>query len=275
MKLISTFALVLLLSACSSTPPVEANKAAEYFDAKEGCFLLYNVRTKNFDKVIGEENCKKEYPACSSFKVPLAVMAFDAKALKDENVVLKWDGKKDEFREVANQDHNAKTWMSNSIVWFSQRLTKKMGTAKVQKYLDGFNYGNKDLKGGLTEAWLVRPSSPGPALKITGYDQVEFMRKLWGDELPASKRAMKLTRDITFLETSPKGFQLHGKTGSGFYDDTRKVNLGWFIGHLQNGDQEYIVVTNYRDLAPVQEIGYGGPRSKEIAKKILGDEGIW
>ncbi len=274
-NLIPLFALLFLV-ACQSTPPVAdpAREAAKYFSGQEGCFLLYNVKSKAFDRVIGDENCKKEYPACSTFKVPLAVMAFDAKALKDENVVLKWDGKKDD-REVANHDHNAKTWMSDSIVWFSQRLTKKMGAPKVQKYLDGFNYGNRDLKGGLSQAWLVRPSSNGPALKITAYDQVEFMKKLWADQLPASPRAMKLARELTFLETSPKGFQVNGKTGSNFYDDAKKVNFGWFVAHLQKGDQELIAVANYRDLAPVTEVGYGGPRAKEIVKKILSDEDLW
>ncbi len=268
--------LILLFVGCQSTPPGPdpAKGAVKYFSGQEGCFLLYNVKTKAFDKIIGDENCKKEYSPCSTFKVPLAVMAFDAKALKDENVVLKWDGKKDE-REVANRDHNAKTWMSDSIVWFSQRLTKKLGVKKVQGYLDGFNYGNRDLRAGITEAWLVRPSSNGPALKITAYDQVEFMKKLWADQLPASPRAMKVARELTFLETSPKGFQLNGKTGSNFFDENKKVNLGWFIAHLQKGDQEYIAVANYRDLAPVEAVGYGGPRTKEIVKQILSDEQRW
>jgi len=271
MKPSLTFLAIVFLSACATPPPAAT---PDYFPGMEACFLLYNVRTRIYEKVIGSENCKREYPACSTFKVPLAVMAFDSKALEDENVVLKWDGKKDE-REAANRDHNAKTWMSDSIVWFSQRLTKKMGLEKVQKYLDGFNYGNRDMKGGLTEAWLVRPSSPGPALEVTAYDQVEFMRRLWSDALPASRRAMKLARDLTFLEKSPKGLDLHGKTGSNFYDDARKIHLGWFISHLQNGEREYIAVANFRDAAPVEVKGYGGLRVREIVKKILADEGLW
>src|SRR5688572_30316392 len=89
--------MLLLLGGCQSTPPATTAPATpDYFAGMDACFLLYNVRTKAFDKVIGDENCKREYPACSTFKVPLAVMAFDSKALKDENVVLKWDGRKDE-----------------------------------------------------------------------------------------------------------------------------------------------------------------------------------
>lgn len=258
----------------SKTKDEAPAKQVNYFENMEGCFLLYNVKTKNFDKVIGDQNCRQQYPACSTFKVPLAVMAFDSKILKDENVVFKWDGKK-EIRAEANKDHNAKTWMSQSIVWYSQRITKQMGEKKFQKYLNDFEYGNKDIKGGLTQAWLVSPSSPGPALKISAYEQVDFMKKLWSNSLPASPNSMQKTRDITFLETSPNGFQLNGKTGSNFYDKEKKQRLGWFISHVQKGDQEYIAVTNFRDSHPGDGRSYGGMESKEITKKILADQGLW
>lgn len=245
-----------------------------YFGEADGCFLLFNVKTNQFEKIIGDERCGKQFPACSTFKVPLAVMAFDAGLLKTTDDVLKWDGKK-EMREEANKDHNAKTWMRDSIVWFSQRLTKKMGEKKFQSYLDRFDYGNKDVKGGLTQAWLVSPASEGPALKVSAYQQVDFMKKLWADQLPASKKSMATTREITFLETSPKGFQLSGKTGSNFYDKDRKMHLGWFIAHLQKGDQEYISVANFSDLQPTEAKGYGGMRAKDITKVILTDLGLW
>ncbi len=254
----------------SQAPVAEKN----YFGQADGCFLLYNVKTQKFEKIIGEERCKQQIPACSTFKVPLAVIAFDSGVLKNTDEVLKWNGKKD-VREVANKDHNAKTWMSDSIVWFSQRITKQLGQKKTQNYLDKLNYGNKDLSGGLTQAWLVSPSSTGPALKISAYEQVEFMKKLWSNELPVSAQAMQTTREITYLETSEKGYRLHGKTGSGFYDKERKMHLGWFIAHIQKGDQEYISVANFGDPKPVEVQGYGGFRAKDTTKAILTDLGLW
>lgn len=253
---------------------VSQSTTEDYFAGTKGCFLLYNMKTGVFEKVIGEDNCKQPLPACSTFKVPLAAMAFDAGILKNENVVLKWDGKKD-IREESNHDHNAKTWMRDSIVWFSQRLTPQLGKAKLQKYLNDFDYGNKDLSAGIKQAWLVSPSSKTGALKITGYQQIDFLKKLWSDQLPVSKRAMALTRDITYLETSPNGFRLNGKTGSNFFDKERKTHLGWFISHIEGNDKEYLAVTNFADLAPVEIPGYGGPRAKTITKKILADEKLW
>ncbi|HVK62496.1 MAG TPA: penicillin-binding transpeptidase domain-containing protein [Bdellovibrionales bacterium] len=275
MRISAAVISVVLLSGCTSTlTKVESPIQIDRFAGVKGCFLLFNMKTNKFDKVIGDEaTCKERNSASSTFKVPLAVMAFDSGVLKDENVVLKWDGKKD-VREESNKDHNAKTWMSQSIVWFSQRITPKLGQKKLQKYLNDFDYGNKDLSAGITQAWLQSPSDKS-ALKISAYEQTEFMKKLWTDSLPASKRAMKITRDITFLEASPKGYSLNGKTGSNFYDKERKVRLGWFISHLQKGDEEYIAVTTFSDIAPSNSTQYGGMRAKEITKEILGDLGLW
>jgi beta-lactamase class D len=201
-------------------------------------------------------------------------MAFDTRVLRDENQTLKWDGKKG-FLESHNHDHNAKTWIRDSVVWFSQRITPQLGKEKIENYLHSFHYGNEDFSGGIQDAWLVSPGEKAPAIKISGYEQVEFMKNLWTDHLPVSKRAMRITREITFFETSPKGFQLSGKTGSNYYDKEKKFGLGWFISHLEKDDQKYIAVTNLSDLVPTDPKSYGGLRAMEITKKILLDEGLW
>lgn len=246
----------------------------KYFKGTKGCFLLYNMKTGLVEKEIGGANCREQVVACSTFKVPLSVMAFDAGILKDEEQVLKWDGKVDERPEV-NADQNAKNWMKNSVVWFSQRLTPELGEEKIKKYLSDFKYGNEDMAGGLTQSWLVDPSSDGPALKISPYEQMEFMKNLWSDKLPVSQRVMQITRDLTYLETSGNGVKLNGKTGSNFYHGDRQRRLGWFIAHIEDGDQEYITVTNFSDIDPAQGASYGGARAKEITKEILVDEGLW
>lgn len=270
------FFMLFVVCGCRSNMPVEKKMSVQknYFEQMEGCFLLYNVKTGALEKILGEKNCQKQYPACSTFKVPLAVMAFDSGILKDENTILKWDGKKGD-REELNHDHNARTWMRDSVVWFSQRLTPRLGKARLQEYLNKFDYGNKDLSAGIQQAWLVSPEGDKAALKISAFEQVEFMKKLWSNSLPASKISMQWTRDITYLETSPQGFKLNGKTGSNFYDSSRKIHFGWFISHIQKDDKEYIAVTNLRDLIPTDEPGFGGPRAKAITKQILADNGLW
>lgn len=264
-------ALLLFIVACSSPAPV-VDPLANEFPNLNGCFLLYNVKEKKLVKEWGEA-CYEKYPACSTFKVPLAVMAFDSGVLKNEEQILKWDGQK-RWLDHWNKDQNAKTWMQYSVVWFSQRLTPEIGEKKLKQYLHDFQYGNEEISD-IRNAWLVSPSDKGPALRISSKEQLEFMIKLWAGTLPVSKRSMDITKEIMMLERSPKGYQLSGKTGSGFYDEQKQYQLGWFISHLQKGNEEYIAVTNISDLAPYHGASFGGMRAKDITKKILAAQGLW
>lgn len=268
MKFVMVTGLLFFISCASKAP-----EKPSPFPGMKGCFLLYNMKTGEFEKEVGEA-CKVRYPACSSFKVPLAVMAFDSGVLQDERETLKWDGKKKMLPQW-NKDHNAESWMKDSVVWFSQRVTPKMGAEKLQDYLDKFEYGNKDISSGLTTAWLNPPNDPRGFLGLNAYEQVEFMKKLWLNDLPASSRAMELARRITYLETSPNGFRLSGKTGSNFYDKKKKIQFGWFISHVSNNQNEYIAVTNISDLNPIETHLFGGQRAKAITIGMLKEAGLW
>jgi beta-lactamase class D len=270
MKYIFLSIALSIIAACSTK---KTKIVDDPFKDLKGCFLLYNLRTGTFEKKMGE-TCQQRFPACSTFKVPLAVMTFDSKVLKDEKQILKWDGKK-RFLETWNQDQNAASWMTYSVIWFSQKLTPKLGKKRIQKYLQDFQYGNQDISTGITEAWLQRPNNPEGFLGINAYEQVDFMKKLWRNELPVSKESMELTQQITFLEISPNGYKLSGKTGSNFYDDHQKLQLGWFIAHISKGDNEYIAVTNFNDVKPIETTSFGGSRAKEITKTQLKEAGLW
>lgn len=259
--------LFLALLACRQ-PPVSGT-----FADKEGCFLLYNLKTNRFQKVIGSEFCKVQLPACSTFKIPLALMAFDSGALKDENEELAWDGERREFEEW-NHSQNAKSWISNSVVWVSQRLTQKMGETVVSRYLRQFSYGNEDISGGLTNAWLVSPASSSPALRISAFQQIEFLKRLYTGHLGVSERAQELTKSLLILETAPGSYVLSGKTGSGTYNRQSNVRLGWFVGAVSNESGRYLFATVFRDRFPSGDSDTGGKRAKEITGALLKAEGL-
>ncbi|MBS0619563.1 MAG: class D beta-lactamase [Spirochaetes bacterium] len=262
----------ILISSCGKKTPTAIDN--DLFAGKDGCLLLLNVKTDRVEYASNEARCRERFVACSTFKVALAVMAFDAGILKDETQTLRWDGEK-RLLDIWNRDHNAATWMRDSVVWFSQRLTPKLKAARIQKYLRDFRYGNEDFSGGLTMAWLHAPDSNMPSLRISAYEQAEFMKALWTDRLPVARHATALTKKITFLEASPAGYRLSGKTGSNFYDNNQKKRLGWFIGHLQKDAAEYVVVVNFRDTEPARENEYGGKTAKAIAKSFLKSNGLW
>ena len=58
--------------------------------AEEKCFIA-----SNNNKIIAENgNCNKRYPPCSTFKIAISLMGFDAKILIDETHPT-WDFKLD------------------------------------------------------------------------------------------------------------------------------------------------------------------------------------
>ncbi len=269
---------ILLIIFILPTPSF-ALDFAPIFKDKDGCFVLFDLKSQKKIEDFGGARCLERQPACSTFKVPLALMAFDSGVLKDETQSLKWDKTK-QFLPAWEKDHDAASWMKNSVVWFSQRLTKQMGEKKVQEYLNNFDYGTKDISGGLTTAWLTSNASEktviNSTMRISADEQIKFLTKLYGipSELKVTANASDLTKKITFLEESPGKWLLSGKTGSGSVGSGKNQRLGWFIFKVEKGPEQYIGVVTFTDKKPNGK-GFGGPEAKEIAKRILQKLGKW
>jgi beta-lactamase class D len=280
MKLLTALLLAILFTTCHSVPAYADTPATgkDFFHGTQGCFLLYNLKSGQFEKVVGGPQCRRRLTACSTFKLPLALMALDAGVIQDENTTLKWDGVK-RFNQAWNQDQTAATWIRNSVVWYSQWLTPRLGLKRIKSYLKTFHYGNEDFSDGLQQSWLTigsgDPSEPTGSLKISAYEQVELMKNYWNEAFPLSKHAYEVTRKITYLETSGKGFELSGKTGSGFFGPHHDLRIGWFVSHVGGNDRNYIAVTSFTDRTPLKDPGYAGFQAREITKSILADLGLW
>ena len=116
-------------------------------------------------------------------------------------------------------------------MWYSQVLTQTLGEAKFRQYVGKLGYGNRDLSGGLTAAWL------SSSLRISAVEQTTFVRRLIRRELPVSLSAIDWTMAIMPVAMSG-GWRISGKTGTGFQrradgtsDSDRQV--GWFVGWAQ------------------------------------------
>lgn len=249
----------------------------KYFEGLQGCFIAYDLTNDKTLTVYGEDYCQKQLPACSTFKWPLAAIAFDAGILKDERTSMKWDGVKRSI-ESWNRDQTALSWMQNSVVWYSQRITKTLEREKLQSYLDKFDYGNRDLSAGLTSAWLtITKTDADPSkgsLKISGFEQLDFLKKFWKWQLPVRSDAIEKAKRITFLEKTSSGFDFHGKTGSGYLDGLTG-DFGWFIGHIQAKDREVLIVTRFTRDQRSADATFPGLKAKELSMAILKDNAIW
>ncbi len=190
--------------------------------------------------------CDQRFSPASTFKIPLALMGYDAGILEDEHRP-QWEGRPESSTNPADTRRIDPTdWERDSIVWYSQALTRKLGMARFQGYVDRLGYGNRDLSGapgknnGLTHAWLMS------SLTISPDEQVQMLRRLLARGLPVSRRAQDMTAAILPQFTAEDGgrfggaWTVWGKTGSGWMRDAagrpdRNRPLGWFVGWAERG----------------------------------------
>lgn len=210
------------------------------------------------------KNCSLRTSPCSTFKILLSLMGYQEGILENENTPT-WPYQErpnsSHDLEIWKQSHNPTTWIQHSCVWYSRVLTQRVGMEILKKYVTLFNYGNQDLSGdkgknnGLTHAWL------SSSLKISAFEQLDFLGKLTRFELPVSRQAQQFTQNILFIDELPGGWKFFGKTGSGSQEDSNPI--AWFIGWIQRG--EHIITFVY--LSSGQ--GISTQQAKEAVKARL------
>ena len=256
---------ILLLLSCilaSNAFAIDIN-FEKMFNNKTGCFILYDLTTNKSVIGYGEKQCATRISPCSTFKIPLALMAFDQGIFKNEDEIIKWDGV-DRGSTDWNKDQTPKTWLQYSTVWVSQWLTPQLGVAKTAYYLNNFQYGNNDMSGGITQFWL------GSTLKISGNEQLIFLKRLWQNQLAVSDFAVNTTKKALYAEKSEIGSILYSKTGSGFSNDNR---IGWLVGYLFYNNHNYIFVTNFtsKENSKIS----AGQEARDITKQIIHELDLW
>jgi beta-lactamase class D len=271
-------AMTLSITAHAMAP----NNYAELFKGYHACFILYNV---NEHKIISEYNadnrCSQRLAPNSTFKVALSLMAFNQDII-NQNTIFTWDKRQGEIPEH-RQNQTPASWLKYSVLWVSQQITPQLGEARIKHYLAGFDYGNQNFSGdenkhnGLTHAWLAS------SLKISGIEQLKFLKSMLNNELPVNANAIKYTKENLYLGKLDNGANYYGKTGSGRHGRNERdphpslLRDGWFIGFIEMGKQQYIFVSNLTDKKIQATIDssngslkpYGSELLKPITMKIL------
>ncbi|ATN33652.1 class D beta-lactamase [Rhizobium sp. ACO-34A] len=197
------------------------------------------------DTLYRKGQCGETFSPMSTFKLPLAMMGYDAGILQDESNP-RWDYRAELDRPKREQKATDPTiWEKDSIVWYSQEITRRLGERRFADYVQRFGYGNRDVAGnsgkkdGLTQSWLMS------SLKISPDEQVAFLRRFLTGGLPVSAHASDMTLAIVPHFAAGDGWDIQGKTGSGLMrDKTGKADrsrpLGWFVGWATKGDRRVI-----------------------------------
>ena len=220
--------------------------------------------------------CDRRFSPCSSFKLPLALMGFDSGILESPSAPI-WELKpeyKPSQRDRAYPRVDPALWERESVVWFSQQLTTRLGEKRFAEYIKAFDYGNRDLSGdpgqgnGLTRSWLMS------SLAVSPDEQIRFLRRLLARTLPVSATAYDMTHAISPQYPAAGGWTVHGKSGSGWLrDGDGKVNesrpLGWFVGWAEK-DGRQLVFARLEVGAKQSDVAGGAKAREEILAEISG-----
>nr|WP_245447609.1 class D beta-lactamase [Nitratireductor sp. OM-1] len=210
------------------------------------CTLILDAASEHV--LMEEGDCQSRVTPASTFKVPLAVMAYDAGILRNSHEPVWAFQAGDPDWGGANWTRNTDPtdWMRYSVIWYSQRITRTIGEQVLARYAQDFGYGNADFSGdpgfgnGLERAWVAS------SLLVSPVEQAAFLRSLVLETLPVSPQAMQNARAI--IQSWQTGnWVIYGKTGTAYprradrsFDYAR--GWGWFVGWAQDGDRKLVFV---------------------------------
>lgn len=193
-------------------------KIYNQFDAKGTIVVADERKATRSISVYDEDRAKKRYSPASTFKIPHTLFALDAGAVRDEFQVFKWDGVARSFA-AHNQDQDLRAAMRNSAVWVYELFAKEIGEAKARGYLEKLNYGNADPSATHGNYWI------DGNLAISAYEQIAFLKRLYGNELPFRVEHQRLVKDIMIVEAG-RDWILRAKTGW-------EGRMGWWVGWVE------------------------------------------
>lgn len=234
--------------------------------AETVCTLI--MKADDASVLVEEGDCDMREAPASTFKLPLAVAGYDAQILKSpDSPAVDYDPAKHVgWLESWKTTVTPRTWLRDSVVWYSWTVTQPMGLERVETYLDRFDYGNKDMSGspgkddGLTHAWL------GTSLKISPREQALFLSRLVMRALPVKVFSQELAIETTAAYEATGELGVKGKTGLTYALDAagavdRSRQIGWFVGWTETATTPVVFVRLIKDQEATP--GYASTRARD------------
>jgi beta-lactamase class D len=220
----------------SQRTEIRDDLARRFFDMQTaGTFVGYKV--DEYVMIASDRNRSGEdmLPA-STFKIPNSIIALETGVVSDpDKDVFKWDGVVRSI-EAWNRDHTLRSAIAASVVPVYQEIARRIGAERMQKYLDLFGYGNRDIGGGIDQFWLTGN------LRIDAMQQVDFVDRLRRGVLPAGKRSQDLVRDI--LPVTKAGDSIIRAKSGLLGAELGTPSLGWMVGWAEKGSATTVFALN-------------------------------
>ena len=252
----SIFAAIIIFASSLSIMPAHAEIL---------CTLV--AEPQSGQVLLAEGDCESRVTPASTFKLALAVMGFDAGFISSAHEpMLPFKEGYSDWNANWRQDTDPTMWMHFSNVWYSQRITERLGADTLGAYAKSFGYGNADFSGdpglnnGLERSWI------SSSLKISPMEQAAFVAALIEGKLPVSQAATSGAIGLIESAGQADGWTLWGKTGSAYPRRADRSfdyanGWGWYVGWAEKDGQRLVFVRLAQDEAR-HKIS-GGLRSRD------------
>lgn len=198
----------------------------------------------------------------STFKIINLLIALQTNTIKNENEVVKWVGKSDTtlygYRPDIYRDMTVKEAFKLSAGWVFIELAKKIGKEKYLNYLNKCGYGNLDLSEQGVDFWNFG------AFAISPKNQVEFLLKVYRNQVPFSKRNIHILKRVMISEKT-NDYIIRAKTGWTRWEGN---DIGWWVGYYISKSNTYFFATRIRKKRTEINTHFADCR-KEITKTVL------
>jgi beta-lactamase class D len=240
---------------------VEVLKFQEIIDSAHvnGSILIYDFK---YDKYYSNdfEWAKKGRLPASTFKITNSIIALETNVVENDSTLFKWNGEKRSFKSW-EQDLILKDAFHFSCVPCYQEIARNIGVKKMNKHLAKLAYGNMQVDSSNIDLFWLEGES-----KISQFEQIDFLKRLYKSELPISKRTEKIMKRMLVIEENEK-HKLSGKTGWSIRNGN---NNGWFVGYLETQKKIYFFASNI-EPKPDFNMGKFAVTRKTITFKALNE----
>ncbi len=188
--------------------------------AIEGAIVVENIEG-SARYVHNKDRAQTKFAVGSTFKIPNTLIGIEKGAVSGKSAIFRWDGVSRSV-DAWNKDQTLASAFRVSCVWCYQLVATKVGIESYKTYIRSMGYGKLPDGFDVQNFWL------DGSLKISAFEQVEFLKKVYQRRLPFGKRAFIELEQVMRLEKSSK-YSFYAKTGWVVNDAS---SAGWYVGYL-------------------------------------------
>jgi beta-lactamase class D/beta-lactamase class D OXA-10 len=243
----SAFRLAAAAALCWFSLPAAAMLSGQ-FKGRYGALEIYDAQSKLSFRVNTPRLAERLSP-CETYFLAHTGVALTLGVIKEANSTIAFDATQHPdaatWPELWRRDHTFDSALKNGVPWYAAALSTRVGQQRLGQQLKRIKYGNADISGGLGAFWSTS------SLKITGLEQVDFIRNFRDGKLGfASAATQRLKRELV-LEQTPD-YTISGIAGSCRHAPPSEKHLGWLVGYVERPGKVWYYAMNIDAKSPAE-----------------------